>query len=193
MGRRAAGLAVATLAVAALLSACTSDPGDSSGLKGDGTAFVSGKGVQVMLPVAKRGAPVSLSADTLSGDRLDLASLRGKPVVVNVWGSWCPPCRKEAPDLQAAAEKLHGTAAFVGINTRDSAGSAQAYERKFKVSYPSLVDGGTLLLAFQGAVAPSQIPSTLILDEQGRIAARFSGPVTERTLVQAVADVSAST
>jgi thiol-disulfide isomerase/thioredoxin len=192
MRRRTAGIALTAFALAASLAGCTSDPGDASGLKGDGTAFVSGQGVQVMVPSARRGAPVSLSADTLAGDGLDLASLRGKPVVVNVWGSWCPPCRKEAPDLQAAAEKLHGKAAFVGINTRDSIGSAQAYERKFKVSYPSLVDKGTLLLAFQGQVAPSQIPTTLILDQQGRIAARFSGPVTQRTLVQAVADVSAT-
>jgi thiol-disulfide isomerase/thioredoxin len=192
MGRRIAASALTACAVAALLAGCRSDSGDASGVKGDGTSFVSGKGVQVMVPVAKRGEPVSLSADTLGGDSLDLATLRGKPVVVNVWGSWCPPCRKEAPALAAAAEKLKGKASFVGVDTRDDDGQALAYERRFKVGYPSVVDNGTLLLAFQGAVAPTQIPSTLVLDEQGRIAARFSGPVTETTLVQAVQDVGAS-
>ena len=192
MGRRGAGSAVAILAVAALLGACSSDPGDASGVRGDGTSFVSGKGVQTLVPAAQRGEPVELAADTLDGTRLDLATLRGKPVVVNVWGSWCPPCRKEAPALQAASEKLKGIASFVGVNTRDDDGQAQAYERRFKVSYPSVVDTGTLLLSFRGAVAPTQIPSTLVLDARGRIAARFSGPVTELTLVQMVQDVAAS-
>lgn len=192
-GRRHAGFPVAIVAVAALLAGCTGGSVNTSGQKGDGTSFVNGADVRTMIPPAKRAEPIELSAETLTGDTLDLATLRGRPVVVNVWGSWCPPCRKEAPDLQKASEKLGAKASFVGVNTRDEVSAAQAYERKFKVRYPSVVDSGSLLLAFKGAVTPTQIPTTLVLDAQGRIAARFSGPVTELSLVQAVEDVTAQT
>jgi thiol-disulfide isomerase/thioredoxin len=194
MGRRAAtrALGAASLVVVFALAGCTGEGGNASGLRGDGTSFVSGDGVKTMVPVARRQEPVELTATTLEGDRLDIATLRGKPVVLNVWGSWCPPCRKEAPALQAAAAQLRGKASFVGINTRDSEAGAQAYERRFKVSYPSLVDKGTLLLALRGAVSPQDIPSTLVLDRQGRVAARFSGPVTMLTVTGMVADVAAS-
>jgi thiol-disulfide isomerase/thioredoxin len=175
-------LGVAALALT--LAGCTGgsgSAGSTSGLHGDGSSFVSGQGVLTTVPVVKRKEPVELVATTLDGSRLDIATLRGKPVVVNVWGSWCPPCRQEAPALQAAAAQLKGTASFVGINTRDSPGSAQAYERRFGVSYPSLVDKGTLLLALRGAVSPQDIPTTLVLDRQGRVAARFSGLVADVT------------
>jgi thiol-disulfide isomerase/thioredoxin len=162
-----------------------------AGCGGDNVQNVAKNGgVQTLVPPEQRKEPIDLVGTTLAGDRLDLATLRGKPVVLNVWGSWCPPCRKEAPDLQAAAPELGAGAAFVGINTRDEAGQALAYERKFKVTYPSLVDKGDLLLSLRGAVTSQSPPITLVLDAKGRVAARFIGPVTRRTLVGMVTDVS---
>jgi thiol-disulfide isomerase/thioredoxin len=159
---------------------------------GDGQNVTKDGGVQTLVPVEQRKEPIDLVGTTLTGTRLDVSTLRGKPVVLNVWGSWCPPCRKEAPDLQAAATELGTGAAFVGINTRDDTGQAQAYERRFKVTYPSLVDDGDLLLSLRGAVTSQSPPITIVLDDKGRVAARFIGPVTRRSLVDMVNDVTAT-
>jgi thiol-disulfide isomerase/thioredoxin len=149
-------------------------------------------GVRLLVPLAQRKEPIDLVGTTLTGDRLDLSTLRGKPVVLNIWGSWCPPCRKEAPALQAAATELGTKASFVGIDTRDKDAQALAYERKFKITYPSLVDRGDMLLSLRGAVTSQSPPVTLVLDDKGRVAARFVGPVTQRTLVGMVSDVTAA-
>jgi thiol-disulfide isomerase/thioredoxin len=175
-------IVVGMLLVAAALAGC--------GGGSTGTSSAEGNGVITTVPVGQRKEPIDLTGTTLTGDRLDLATLRGKPVVLNVWGSWCPPCRKEAPDLQAAATELTGKAAFVGIATRDDEANARAYERRFKITYPSLFDRGDLLLALRGAVSAQSPPVTLVLDAQGRIAARFVGPVTRSTLVGMVDDVT---
>ncbi len=159
---------------------------------GNGQLTADGGGVRTMVPVEQRKDPVDLVGNTLTGERLDLSTFRGKPVVLNVWGSWCPPCRKEAPDIQAAAVELEGKAEFIGIATRDEKDNALAYERKYKITYPSLMDQGDLLLALRGAVASQSPPVTLVLDDKGRVAARFVGPVTRRTLVGMVSDVTAS-
>jgi thiol-disulfide isomerase/thioredoxin len=189
-GPRAAALAVVAAAlIATAMAGCSSAPGQPAG-----TSFVAGDGVITEVPPGRRQAPVAVSGETLEGTRLDLATLRGKPVVVNVWGSWCAPCRTEAPVLEAAKRKLTPAhASFVGIDTRDDdAAQALAFQRRYEISYPSLVDDGALLLALRGAVPPSSIPSTLVLDDQGRIAARISGPVPSvTTLVDLVTDVAA--
>jgi thiol-disulfide isomerase/thioredoxin len=114
-------------------------------------------------------------------------------VVLNVWGSWCPPCREEAPALQAASVKTADVAQFVGITTKDAdPAQPRAFVRVNKISYPSIFDPtGTTLLTFAGTLPPSAIPSTLIVDRQGRLAARVLGPISERTLVSMVDDVAA--
>jgi len=177
----AAGLAAAGLA------ACSAAPSQPAG-----TSFVAGDGVVTLVAPQDRQSPVAVSGATLEGSRLDLTTLRGAPVVLNVWGSWCAPCRREAPTLEAAKQKLEPQGVrFVGVDTReDDAAQALAFQRRYGISYPSLVDDGGLLLALRGAVPPSSIPSTLVLDAQGRIAARISGPVPSvTTLVDLVADV----
>lgn len=188
--RRPVALALALVAGTAIsVSAC------SSGGGADGTNFVSDPtGTITVLAPDQRQQPVALSGTTLTGETLDLASLRGKVVVMNVWGSWCTPCRVEAPALAAAAKELEGQGvAFVGINTRDpDPAPALAFEKSFDVPYPSLVDqGGKLLLALRGAVPPKAIPTTLVLDGEGRIAARISGSTTKVTLKNVVQDVLA--
>jgi thiol-disulfide isomerase/thioredoxin len=190
MNRRAVlSAGSAAVALAAVLAGCSNGSGGASS-GGSDTSFVAGDGTIRLVPADKRPEPVKLAATTLEGDRLDLAGLRGRPVVVNVWASWCKPCRKEAGELAGAAKELQPEGVrFVGINTADQLAQAKAFERNFTTGYPSLFDKGDLLLAFKGAVPPSSVPTTLVLDDQGRIAVRISAAVTRKTLVDLVHDV----
>ena len=187
--RRITALAVALLAGAAL-SGCSNDEVGSSGDSG----FVSGKGVITRLPVAERRQPGEVAGESIDGKPLSLDDYRGKTVVVNVWGSWCAPCRSEADDLTAASKELAGDdVQFLGINSRDlDRAAAQAFQRRFEVPYPSIYDQrGRTLLAFKGTLSPNSIPSTVVIDDQGRVAASVLGEVTKTTLVGLVEDVMA--
>jgi thiol-disulfide isomerase/thioredoxin len=188
-GRRALAAAVpATLL--AVTAACSS----SASQRTAGTSFISGDGTVVLLPAGRRSAPVQFAGATLEGARFDLAGYRGKVVVVNVWGSWCAPCRKEARDLQVAWQQLQPKGVqFIGIDSlEEQPAQARAFQRTFGITYPSLTDdGGKVLLALRGAVSPTSIPSTVVIDAQSRVAARISGPTTTATLVGLVQDVIA--
>jgi thiol-disulfide isomerase/thioredoxin len=179
----------ALLALLVLLAGGCSRVG-STGDKG----YIDGEGVITLLPVAKRKAPGTVSGETLDGQQVSLASYAGKVVVVNVWGAWCPPCRAEADDLAAAARELAPKGVvFVGINSRDSSkDNARAFERTYDVPYPSIYDpGGRNLLAFHRTLTPNAIPSTVVIDAQGRVAASILGAVTSKTtLVDLVEDVA---
>ncbi|MCD5354093.1 TlpA family protein disulfide reductase [Kineosporia mesophila] len=155
-----------------------------------GCSGSSATGAITVIPVADRQSPVEMSATTVDGEKLDIAVLRGKPLVMNVWGSWCGVCRKEAPALQQAYDELRGTTNFVGIAFDDTRAGAQTHEKKYRVTYPSLLDEGDLLLQLNGAVTSRAIPVTLVLDARGRIAARYVGAVSKETLKDVVKDVS---
>jgi len=161
-----------------------------SGLSGTGDkGYITGAGVPEEVASADRGDPVTLTGDDLEGEPVDLADLRGKPVVVNVWASWCPPCIAEQPDLNEAADQLGDDVAFVGVNIRDaSRDDATAFVRDLEVGYPSIYSGdGAALFAFAGTLGPRSIPSTVVLDAEGRIAASVQGRIPSvRTLVALV-------
>jgi thiol-disulfide isomerase/thioredoxin len=177
----------AALACLLALSGCSS-------LSGTGdTGFVTSDGTVTEVTAADRGDAVSLKGTDLDGKDLDLASLRGKPVVVVVWGSWCTPCRAEAPDVVAAAEELGDKAEFLGINIRDgSTEQAASFVRRFDVPYRSVFSpDGQALLAFRGTLTPNSIPSFVVLDDQGRVAASIIGQLpSTTTLVEVVKDVA---
>jgi thiol-disulfide isomerase/thioredoxin len=180
---------VAVLLSGTVLGACSNDIGSS----GD-TGFVSGEGVITRLPVADRDRPGEVAGETLEGEAISLDDYDGKTVVLNVWGSWCAPCRSEAPELVAASEELADDGVeFVGINSRDlDKAAAQAFQRRYEVPYPSIYDQqGRTLLAFRGTLSPNAIPSTVVIDDQGRVAASVIGEVTKSTLVGLVEDVMA--
>jgi thiol-disulfide isomerase/thioredoxin len=180
------------VAVAAVLASSLALSGCTGGNGTAGANFVGADGGGITLvPPPDRREPVVLSGTGLDGARLDVAGYRGKVVVLNVWASWCAPCRKEAPDLQAAASVLGAGTAFLGLNVRDNTAAAKAYQASFGITYPSLVDQGSQLLALRGAVTPTAIPSTVVLDAQGRIAARMTGAVTKVTLLAVVEAVRA--
>jgi thiol-disulfide isomerase/thioredoxin len=166
-----------------------------SSLQGTGDkGFVTGAGKVVQVEPGRRGDPVTLTGRDLEGDRLSTADFRGKPVVAVVWGSWCAPCRAEAPDVVAAANELGNRAQFVGINIRDSSTEqARSFVRTFEVPYPSYFSpDGEAMLAFSGTLTPNSIPSFVVLDAEGRVAASIIGELPSRTtLVEVVEDVVA--
>ncbi|GAA3298461.1 hypothetical protein GCM10020295_34030 [Streptomyces cinereospinus] len=131
----------------------------------------------------ERTAAPDLSGKSLDGGQLDVADYKGQVVVLNVWGSWCGPCRAEAKNLETVYRDTKDQGVqFVGINTRDTSnGPALAFEKEFGVTYPSLYDPtGRLMLRFaKGTLNPQAIPSTLVIDRDGRIAARTLQPLSE--------------
>lgn len=140
-------------------------------------SFISGSGaVTFIKPAARITAPV-LQGPLLGGGDLEV---HDGIAVVNVWASWCSPCRAEAPTLEALAEK-YPDVHFVGILTRDSQPNALAFVRKFKITYPTLVDD-SILAEFRGSLPANAIPTTLIIDRNGKVAARISGQVTVASL-----------
>jgi len=185
---RLSALLVALLACAALiLTGCSGSSGDSD------QGFISAQpGLSRVDPAQRQAAP-DITGKTLDGKQASLAALKGKVVVINVWGSWCNPCRAEADALVAAYDQTKGTADFLGINSRDlSSDTALAFVRTHKIPYPSIYDpSGAQVARFTGILPPQAIPSTLVIDAQGRVAARIIGQVTTTTLVQLVGDVAA--
>jgi thiol-disulfide isomerase/thioredoxin len=189
LARRPVPVLVAALLGSAVLAGCSDTPSGS----GD-AGFISGRGVITKLAVADREKPGEVSGETIDGDPVSLSDYAGQTVVVNVWGSWCAPCRAEAPDLvDAAAELASEDVAFLGINSRDlNEAAARAFVRRFDVPYPSIYDqGGQTLLAFRGTLTANSIPSTVVIDAEGRVAARVLGEVSKSTLVGLVEDVQA--
>jgi thiol-disulfide isomerase/thioredoxin len=178
----AAGLALSGCARAAHGNTTTTPAGSSVvGLTGHLPTWQA-------YPVGHRTTPRPVSGELLDGTPFDLAAWRGHVVVVNIWASWCAPCRAEAKGLNAAYEhnKGHGVQ-FLGVDIRDDRDAAHAFRRSFAVPYPSLFDPtGKITLALRG-VSPSTIPTTAILDRAGRVAAVFRERVTE-TDVQTVLD-----
>jgi thiol-disulfide isomerase/thioredoxin len=184
---RAVLLAVA-LPSALVLAGCSNDVG-SSGNQG----YVAGKGIITSVKAADRKQPGEVAGRTLDGRQVSLADLRGKVVVVNVWGSWCGPCRAEAPMLaQASRDLAKKGVVFLGIDSRDpSKDAAKAFVRRFDVPYPSLYDQqGSTLLAFRGTLTPNSVPSTVVVDPQGRVSGSVLGSLTRTTLDDLVDDAS---
>lgn len=178
-------LTVLSLLVLGLVSAC-------SGLGGTGELeYVGGDGRIAQVPSGEREGPVEVAGETLQGDPLDLADLRGEVVVVNVWWAGCVPCRSEMPMLVEASRELD--AEFVGINIRNSSADGAAFERELEVDYPSIHDEGSeTLLGFGPRLVPRSMPATAVLDRQGRVAALISGEIPSAlTLAELVEEIAA--
>jgi peroxiredoxin len=181
--------------VATALGACSQDPNSvaAQAKAGDQKGYVSGDGTVETIPSDRRGEPVTMTGTLLDGTPWDIASTRGAPLVLNVWGSWCAPCVAEAPELQKAWTTIQSSgsgARMVGIDFREEAERGAAFAKRAGLTYPSLTDeSGVLILQLQGK-APT-VPTTLVLDDRGRIAARVNGPVTASTLTGLVDDVAA--
>ena len=150
-------------------------------------SFVSGDGSTTFIKISDRKIAPKITGLTLSGNNYTYQ--KDRVAVVNVWASWCSPCRAEAPTLVALANKYKDVA-FIGILTRDNPANAEAFERRFKIPYPTVIDD-SILLGFKGSLPANAIPTTVILDKSGRVAARISGVVTVASLSELIEKVSA--
>ncbi|MGC0145090.1 MULTISPECIES: TlpA family protein disulfide reductase [unclassified Pseudactinotalea] len=172
--------------VLALVAGCTSADGGSGDAASDvaGAGYVAGDGSVETWAAADRGAAVDLSGVSYDSEDIDLADLRGQVVVVNFWYANCPPCRKEAPDLAELSEQYEPDGVrFLGVNHIDAPGTAQAFERRFAIPYPSLHDSESAgVAAMQGVVPLRAMPTTVVLDREGRVAARILG-LAERSVL----------
>lgn len=157
---------------------------------GGDSHYVAGSGVSEQIK-DRKPAP-AVKGTTLDGKPLDLTDFKGKITVVNFWASWCAPCRAEAPTMQKIFDetKAYGVQ-FVGVDIKDGKDNALAFLRTFKVTYPSLYDqAGQIALAFRD-IPPNAVPSTLVIDRQGKIAARAIGSVSYSALRDIVTKLAA--
>lgn len=189
---RVAALALAAASVL-VLAACASDPLAEQYREGSGKNYIAGDGTISEFDVAGRGESVEFSGETVDGGTFDSADTAGEVTVVNFWYAGCAPCRVEAPILQEVSEQYAGDAApvaFVGVNVRDQAGNAAAFEESYGITYPSILDvnEGDVQLAFAGDVPPAAVPTTLVLDKQGRVAARVLGQLEDASILRGLVD-----
>jgi thiol-disulfide isomerase/thioredoxin len=183
-------LAVTLTAVLAMtLTACSTGQTRSGG----DTGYVAGDGSTVIIPVADRkAAPTLTGLRTLDSENFSATAVDGQVIALNVWASWCAPCRAEAAALQNVHDDLSPLGFTVlGVNTRDDDDAARAFVRRFGLTYPSVVDrdGSALLLGFNTVVPRLFTPTTVVIDRQGRVAAWALGEVSEsrlRALVEPV-------
>lgn len=150
-------------------------------------SFISGDGAVTYIKKSDRLAAPKISGMTLLGTNYKFAG--GKVAVVNVWASWCSPCRAEEPALSALAKK-YTDVEFIGILTRDNPVNAEAFSRKRGIPYPTLIDD-SILVGFRKSLPANAIPSTVVLDKSGNVAARISGAVTVASLTDLIEKVSA--
>lgn len=191
-GRSGVVTASRLVAVAVLLTMLSACSGGSS--SGDELGYIQGEGVVEQVAMEDRVEMPHFEGGTLDGGGFDSDDYAGKVLVVNVWGSWCPPCREEAPGLRRVSEETRARGVqFVGIDVRDNDAAARAFERAYGITYPSIrtADSAAAMLAFSSILPQNAIPSTVVVDREGRVAARVVGKTTYVTLRDLVTDVLA--
>ncbi len=179
--------------LALALTGCSEDPNSiaEQARAGDDKNYIAGDGSVTVVGPGQRETLIALSGTTLQGEEWTSQDAREEVLVINVWGSWCAPCREEAADLQevyAEFDEAQEPVQFIGVNDRDSVPTALAFEKAKGVEYPSLeFDGGQTLTQLEGLA--NARPSTVVLDQEGLVAARVLGQVDASTLRALVQDV----
>ncbi|MGF3054770.1 TlpA family protein disulfide reductase [Microbacterium sp. YY-03] len=184
---------IATLVAAGAiltLSACTqSDPATEQFLNNGNAGYISDTYQVVEIPAEERGEPVAFAGETEYGDAVSSEDLQGEVVVVNFWFAACGPCRVEAPILEEVYQEYKDAGAtFLGVNTSDLADTAKSFADTYGVTYPSLMDvkTGEVELAFAAVAPMTATPTTVILDKQGRPAARIIGAVPDASILSTI-------
>ncbi len=180
---------VAVIGALVLVAGCS-----GAGNRGSTGGYVSGNGEITKVAAADRKPAPTLEGKDLDGEPFTSEAFAGKTLVVNVWGSWCPPCRREAPVLKAVSDEYADKGVqFIGILVRDDVSSAKAFNRKFGITYPSIDDYSNRNgLGFVSSLPAQAIPTTWIIDAKGRVAVRIvSESLTASTLSALIDDVQA--
>lgn len=183
---------IALALTALLLAGCASDPLADQFRSGDNKNYIAGDGTVTEFAVEQRQSINPWSGATESGAQLSSESLEGFVVVMNWWYAACAPCRAEAPDLAALSEEFADqNVQFVGVNVRDTAQTALAFDRNFGITFPSIIDAqtGSVSLAFTGAVSPQAVPTTLVITRDGKIASRILGRIDKSILRELIKTV----
>jgi thiol-disulfide isomerase/thioredoxin len=191
--RRAAVGALVSAVVMLGVAACDGGATAQDTAIGNGSSFVTGSYSTTVFKLGSRRDAPDVTGTTLTGARFRLAADRGSVVVMNFWGSWCTPCREEAPALGALAQHFAGAdVRFIGVDIRDDPASAEAFMHTFRIGYPSLNDPNDLIaLDFSGTIPPASIPTTLVIDRSGHIAARIVGQASYSGLKALIMQVAA--
>lgn len=178
--------AMAVAAALALAGCAANDNLAAQYRSGSGQNYIAGDGSVSEYAADKRGAPVGFTGTLADGRAVSSKDYAGEVLVVNFWYAGCPPCRLEAPDLQALSQKYASQGvSFLGVNLYDSASTAASFEKDKGITYPSVLDRetGSMLLAFSRTVPPKSTPTTLVIDKKGRVAARILGAIPDRGIL----------
>jgi thiol-disulfide isomerase/thioredoxin len=177
----------AVAATALALSGCTANDSLATQYRsGNGQNYIAGDGTVSEYAAGNRGEPITFSGKLQAGDTVTSKDFAGKVLVVNFWYAGCPPCRVEAPGLEELSQKYAAQGvAFLGVNLYDSAQTAESFEKEKSVTYPSVLDRdtGSVLLAFSKTVPPKATPTTLVVDKEGRVAARILGAIPDKSIL----------
>ncbi len=179
-------IAVAVL-VALLLAGCTGGT-DAVDLNNGGQfRFVEATPSGELISADERGTAPEFGGTLLDGAEFVATDLDGDVAVINFWGSWCGPCRLEAPELRAVHEATRASGVeFLGVDVKDQRDLAIAFEDRFGIAYPSIFDPrGEVALRFQNTPV-NAIPSTIVIDRAGRVASVFPRPLREEDLLPVV-------
>lgn len=175
--------AVSVVAAVSVLAACSTSAIDN-------VEYEAASGAYTVWQEGAREEPVEATGTTFDGVKVDLADYRGQVVLINTWYAACPPCRAEATDL-AAIHEDYPDVVMLGVNTRDAESVAASFERSFEIDYPS-IEGrdGKFIAGLEGSVPLQAVPTTLILDVEGRPAARYIGRIDPDILRGILDDIS---
>lgn len=185
---RRAAASVLALTLAAGLAACTSDPLADQYREGDNKGFIAADGFRVVeIPEAERTNPIEFEAVLDNGETATSADYAGEVLVVNFWYAACAPCRVEAPELAEVHESFRDDGVdFLGVNLYDGAEASQAFAETYGIEYPSALTtvDGSIKLAFAGETPLNAVPVTLVLDRDGRVAARLIGQISDASILE---------
>jgi len=191
MKKRRAAVSLAAVAAVLLAGGLTAAFSGSSTPSGE--TYVDGNQAAVLYASGHRALLPDFSGKTLTGSTLSPASYRGRVVVLNFWGSWCPPCRSEGPTLAALATKYsHDGVSFLGVDVEDTPVNGEAFEQEFGITYPSLNDPGQAVAQVVSRAVPiSATPTTLVIDSTGHVAGAIFGTATYSVLNEMISKVAA--
>lgn len=191
--KRRTVVTVAAVAAALLAGALAVTLTQGSG-QASGVSYIDGNSGQMVYAVGHRPIAPDFTGRSLTGRPIKLASYRGKVVVLNFWGSWCPPCRDESPALAVLSQQYGKRGvSFLGDDVGDSTVNALAFTRDIGITYPSVNDSSYAVVAAFNKVAPvSDTPTTLVIDKTGHIAGVVIGKITYQGMTTMLHDVGAS-